>query len=159
MPSNKRQVKGIRGKYRMIERRYVIEYVFKRFKEAVWRGFNVRLGMPPEEWRKRYPELSHRWWKVWMAYADAVVVTDDAIWIIEAKIRNPRTAIGQLLDYRERLKVTPEFKQWLNRPIKLLLVIPIPAPEIESLAKNYGIEVDHYLPEWVANYMREVGLL
>ena len=55
--------------------------------------------------------------------------------------------------------MTPEFNQWLNRPIKLLLVIPIPAPEIEAVAKQYGIEVDHYLPEWVANYMREVGLL
>lgn len=150
---------GRRRPYRQIERRYIVEYVAKKYHQRIAVFFNIRLGPPPEEAKKAYPELPERWFKPWKAFADAVVVTDSTIDVIEAKIRNPRQAIGQLLDYARRVPYTPELKRYLGRAIRKILVIPLKDPEIEKTAAEYGIVVDYYTPKWVLDYMREVGLI
>jgi len=150
----------VRGrKIRNIERRYVVEYVANKFKNAIWRGFNVRLGAPLKVMRKMYPELGTEWFKVWLPTADSVVITEDAIYIIEAKIRQPRAAVGQLLDYKLQLPKTPEFKRYLDRPIYCVLVVPYPDPMLRELCETHGIIMDVYRPNWVIDYMRERGLL
>ena len=148
-----------RRPYRHIERRYIVEYVVNRFKNRVYTVFNMRLGPPREELRKRYPQLPQSWFKVWMPMADAVVVTNDAVYIIEAKIRYPRQAIGQLLDYKLRAYNTPELKRFLDRPVIPVLVTPLYDPEIEETCRLHGIVYDVYTPPWVIEYMREVKLI
>lgn len=150
---------GRRRPYRQIERRYVLEYVLNRFPNRLWAGFNVRLGPPPEVMRKMYPDVPPSHFKVWQPWVDAIVVTPQYLYVIEAKIRNPRMAIGQLLDYAERVPYTPELARWLPREIIKLLVIPFRDPMIVDLCRKYGIQVDVYRPQWVIDYMREVGLI
>jgi len=148
-----------RRPYRHIERRYVVEYVANRFKRFVACFYNIRLGEPKEELKKRYPDIPERHFKVWLPTADAVVITDDFINLIEAKIRQPRAALGQLLDYAERIPKTPELKRYLDRGIKKILVIPLQDPEFERIALSYGIQIEYFTTPWVLEYLREVKLI
>jgi len=130
-----------------------------KFPERIFTCFNMRLGPPPEELKKRYPDLNPRYFMIWQPFADAVVVTKDTIWIIEAKIRNPTGAVGQLKRYVMAAYETPELKKYMDRPVKGLLVMALRNPEIERFALMEGIQVDYYMPKWVADYLREVGVL
>jgi len=143
----------------MIERRYVVEYVMNKFPERVYTHFNMRLGPPPSELAKKYPNMNPRWFKVWQPFADAIVVTRDTLWVIEAKVRNPTGAIGQLKRYILSVYETPELKPYLDRPVKGLLVMPLRHPIIERFALLEGIYVDYYCPRWVEDYLREVGVI
>ncbi len=150
---------GRRRPYRQIERRYVVEYVAAKYPKRVAAYFNLRLGLPPEELRRRYPELPPEWGRVWMPFADAVVITESTIDVIEAKIRNPRQALGQLLDYVRRVPYTPELRRYLGREVRPILVMPYRDPEIERTCAEIGIYVDYFRPLWVEEYMKSVGLL
>lgn len=151
--------RGRRRPYRQIERRYVVEYVTNRFPDRVWAGFNVRLGPPPDELRKRYPGVPATHFKVWTPTADAVVVTKTRIYIVEAKIRNPRQAMGQLLDYARRLPETPELQRFMGREIVKLLVVPFDDPELRQTCAMYGVQMETFIRPWVVDYMREVKLI
>lgn len=149
-----------RRPYRQIERRYVVQYVNHRFPDAVLRLFNVRLGVPKPiakgivgpEW---YAEA-----KLWAPMADAVVVTRDTIWVVEAKIRYPRHAIGQLLDYARRVYQTPTLMPYIaGRRVQPLLVVPLSDDELRRTCEMYGIVVDVFTPCWVIDYMVEVGMI
>jgi len=149
-----------RRKYRPIERRYIVEYVATHFPNAERSFFNVRLGKPPQEAKKAAPHLSDKWFKVWTPYADAIVVDKEHIWVIEAKIRNPRPAIGQLIDYVRRVPDTPLLQPYLpNRSIVPLLVMPLEDPEMIRTAELYGVVVDIFMPKWVEEYLREIHVL
>jgi len=148
-----------RRPYRHVERRYIVEYVTNKFPNRIWAGFNIRLGLPPDELRKRYPNIPESHFKVWMPTADAIVVTKDSIYVVEAKIRNPRSALGQLVDYARRIPDTPELKRFLPRQIIKLLVIPLEDPELIKTCQELGINIDVYRPAWVVDYLREVKLI
>lgn len=119
----------------------------------------MRLGPAPAELYKRYPELPESYFKVWMPTADAVVVTKTHIYVVEAKIRNPRQGLGQLQDYVRRVPYTRELKRFMPRPVEAILVIPLKDPELEKTCVAYGIVVDYYTPGWVIDYLKEVKLL
>lgn len=148
-----------RKKYRRVEREYVIDYVLNKFPRRLKVYYNLRLGPPPEHVAKAYPNLPPGYFKVWQRYADAVVITDTAIILIEAKVHNIKVGIGYLLEYRDLLPQTPELKPYLGRPIHLRLVIPVPDPWVLNNANKYGIEVDIYQPEWLIPILREKGLV
>jgi len=148
-----------RRKYTPVERRYVVEAVQAFWPDAIYKAFNVRLGRPPEELRRLHPELDRRWMKVWLPCADAIVVTDTHLYVVEAKIRNPRQAIGQLLDYVRRVPETPELAPYAGRPIVAVLVVPFADPELVKTCKQFNIDVREFRPKWVEEYMKDIGLL
>ncbi len=149
-----------RRRYRAIERRYIIEYVYTKWPNPTAVFFNIRLGKPPGEAKKAAPHLEEKWFKVWTPYADAIVVDKEHVWVIEAKIRNPRQALGQLIDYVRRVPDTKKLWRYLpNRSIVPLLVMPLEDPEIVRTAELYGIVVDFFRPKWVEEYLREIGIL
>ena len=150
---------GRRRPYRHIERRYIVEYVANKYPKRIAAYFNIRLGPPPEIMRRMYPGVPERHFKVWTPWADAVVVTSDSIDVIEAKIRNPRQAIGQLQDYARRVPLTPELARFLPRPIRMILVVPLYDPELAKTCAQFGIILDVFCPAWVIEYMREVKLI
>ena len=51
-----------------------------------------------------------------------------------------------MLGYKELFAVTPEFIQYEEWPIKLVLVTPVIDLSTAQLASKYGIEVDIYKP-------------
>ena len=100
----------------------------------------VRLGIPanPQE-AKMYSVL--------MRWADAVFLEEGVVNIVETKLRPTLGAIGQLEGYKDLFKVTPEFKQFWNWPIKLILVSPIMDLAIGQITSKKNIEYDVWTPE------------
>jgi len=149
-----------RRPYRQIERRYVVEYVLNRYPKALLRMFNVRLGIPTPIKAGKASMAEYRVAKLWAPFADAIVVLDNEIRVIETKIRYPRHGIGALKDYVRRVPETPTLQKYLpNRNIIGVLVTPLYDPDIERTCKLEGIVYDVYTPCWVLEYMVEVKLL
>ncbi len=99
----------------------------------------VRLGIPanPEE-AKLYSVL--------LRWADAIFIEDGFVNIVEAKLRPEFGAIGQLEGYKELFKVTPEFSQYKDWPIKMILLSPIMDLGIAEIASKKGIIYEVWKP-------------
>lgn len=99
----------------------------------------VRLGVPVNPAEAKLFSVLLRW-------ADAIYVEDGKIHIVEAKLRPNLGAIGQLEGYKELLKVTPEFSQYVNFPIKMILLTPVLDVVIADLAGRKDIRYEVFVP-------------
>ncbi len=99
----------------------------------------VRLGIPanPEE-AKLYSVL--------LRWADAIFIEDGFVNIVESKLRPELGAIGQLEGYKELFKVTPEFSQYENWPIKMILLSPVLDLGIAQICTKKGIIYEVWKP-------------
>jgi len=93
---------------------------------------NVRLGKIRSLEHGKYLTLLQR-------KADAVVVYDDMIDIIEAKPKPDPEAMGQLLFYKWLLRQTPEYENMINKPIFLILLTCLHDSDLEECCAHYGI--------------------
>jgi len=146
-------------KYRVVERRYVVDFVINHFKNRKFVYFNAPIGPTPEVLRKAYPELPESYFRRWRRFVDAIVVLPDSVVIIEAKIRDPFKGLGDLIHYKSLVPQTPELAPYLTLPIRYMLVAPIERPDIKFLAQQHGIEFVKYVPDWVIPYLKETGWL
>lgn len=150
---------SLKGPSRQIERRYIREYVLTRFPKRQWAAWNMPIGLPPEELRRANPDLQLRTFNSWRAYADALVHDGAVIWLIEAKINNIKRGVGDLDRYMTIVRQTPELHRFQDTEINPLLVIPLDDQVTIQHAQTRGFSVDVYRPEWVADYLRERGIL
>jgi hypothetical protein len=148
-----------RREYVQRERRYVIEYVQDRMPDRDFVFYNVPVGPAPEELAKAHPEVPIEHFRRWRLYADAVVGWRGLLVLVEAKIRNPKTGIGYLLQYAPLVSQTPELKPYAGRPLQLRLVTPRQDPRVIQAAAQFGIVVDIFYKPWVGEYLRELGLM
>jgi len=146
-------------RYRLVERRYIVDYVMNRIKQRKSVIFNCPLGPTPESLRKMYPDLPPTYFRKWRRYADAVVITTGSLLLIEAKIRDPIAGIGALINYKTLIPQTPELKQYLHLQVVPILVAPIERPDIKALCKANGIQFELYRPDWIIPYLKETGWL
>jgi len=148
---------GTRGKYRMVERRWVLEYLATKCKDAIYKVAHKRLGSVSKDVVMRGAGLPIGALRVYLPYADAVVVWPDRIEIIEFKVHDPMRAISQLLYYKALAMTDDELKKFMPRPIVLKLVYWRYDPNIEALCRANGIvlEVDH--PAWLDPILRDYG--
>ncbi len=100
----------------------------------------VRLGVPanPEE-AKLYSVL--------LRWADAIFIEDGFVYIVEAKLRPEFGAIGQLEGYKELFYVTPEFNQYKDWPVKMILLSPFLDLGIAEICTKKGIIYDVWKPK------------
>ena len=100
----------------------------------------VRLGVPanPEE-AKLYSVL--------LRWADAIFLKDGLVNIVEAKLKSDPKAIGQLQMYEELFKVTPEFIQYENWPVKMILLTANLDLATAQLCSKKGITNEVWKPE------------
>jgi hypothetical protein len=89
-----------RKKSVQVERRYVVEAVKKYWPNALRVYYNHPITPISNELRRRFPGVSDRYFTKYRRYVDAVVITDQELLLIEAKIRRPIDGLGQLLLYR-----------------------------------------------------------
>lgn len=102
----------------------------------------VRLGQASGKAEAKFYKVILRW-------ADAIFVEDGKVHIVEGKLRPDLGAIGQLEGYKELFKVTPEFKDYWEWPIKLILLTPVLDLNIVELSKKKGIFYEHWKPaDW-----------
>jgi len=104
-----------------------------------WR--RVRLGPLPKK------ELASMY-KVTLRWVDAIFIEHDTVYLVEAKLRNDMGAISQLKEYKRLFPQTPEFSAFKNYPVRCILLIPYPWPDLVKAAEEENIEVVVYKPKW-----------
>ena len=100
----------------------------------------VRMGQVADHDEAKYYKVILRW-------ADAVFVEDGVVYIVEAKLRPDLGTIGQLEGYKELFIVTPEFQQYWNYPIKMILLSAYLDLNIAELCKKKDISYEVWKPE------------
>ena len=138
------------------ETRLLSEWVASNYPEdrVIYR---VRLGAYPD-WAKTAISKGAPAdiYKIYQRWADAIVIRDREIIIIEAKIKPDPGVISQILLYKKLLPKTPEFFEFKERPIHLIILMAVRDPEVEDMARDQGIEIAVYTPDWVIQYLREI---
>ena len=90
---------------------------------------------------------------VWRRWADAVILEDKAVTIVEAAIRPQPGKISQLELYAMLFPHTPEMAPWHGLPLSLLLLYAIEDPATILMARQKGIQCVEYKPDWLPAYM------
>ena len=88
-------------------------------------------------------------------YADAIVVTPVAIYIIEAKMVAVAGALAQLEEYYALAPLSPELKPFLPRTIRMMLLVAVDDNYVHTAAELKGIEVVIFSPQWAADYVAD----
>lgn len=121
--------------------------------------FRVRLGPYPESISLGEGiTVSGKARQVYNRWADAVVLYDDTVFLIEAKIRSEPGALAQLELYQRLLRETPEFFEFRNKTVQPVLLTAFPDPEVDAMAREKGFWTRTYTPEWVKKYWEDIQL-
>lgn len=116
-----------------------------------------RIGPPPEALVKEYGlRKADDLYKPFKRWADAIIITQDEMILVEGKIRSTPAVIGQLEFYGRIVKETPDLAPYKHLRLVLLLLTPWIDPTIEAYSASKGIRVAHYHPPWIDEYMREI---
>lgn len=89
----------------------------------------------------------------WRRWADAVILENHQVTIVEAAIRPQPGKIGQLELYKQLFPMTPELAPWKGLPVQLLLLYAIEDPATNLLARQKGILCVEYKPDWLPHYL------
>ena len=103
-----------------------------------WR--RVRLGIVPDKEKARMYMVILRW-------ADAIFIQDGVVNIVEGKLRPTAGAIGQLEHYKLLFGRTPEFSQYWNHDINLILLTCYMDLEIVELCSRKNIKYEFWKPK------------
>lgn len=134
--------------------RLVSEYV-ARFYAGFESRFHVHLGSVPPRIAGRFAsDQTKRLVGVFRRWADALIVMDDRLVLIEAKILPQPGVISQLLLYRDLLPKTPELSDVSQLPIEMLLLCAVEDRLISDMARNQGIRVVIFYPTWIDEYLQ-----
>lgn len=114
----------------------------------------VRLGAPrPAVARPDMTDEERAMVGAWRRWADAIILEDDKLTLIEAAIRPNPGKIGQLELYKLLLPQTPELAPWRGAKIEMVLLYAIEDPATVHLARSKGIRCIEYKPTWLPNYL------
>ena len=136
------------------ERRYIAEWLLATYPQGNY-VTNVPLGPIPQEVITRHGlQAGAALFRPQRLRVDGVVWLPDAYLLVEAKIRTPAAAVGQLLIYKALAEKTPDLPHYDGQPISLHLVVPWALEWIKQAAKAQGIELHVFLPAWAEDYVR-----
>jgi len=137
------------------ERRYIAEYMKDTWPEGNWQ-LNVELGPIPQEYVTRYGMTkAAALFRPTRPRVDAVKWLPDVYYIIEAKIRDIKAGIGDLLYYKGMAEKALDLPFYDGQPIISRLVIPWMIDWMRDAADAAQIEVAVFSPDWIADYVRE----
>lgn len=95
-----------------------------------WR--RVRLGEVATKEEAKYYKVILRW-------CDAIFIKDGFVNIVEAKLRPSLGVIGQLQGYKKLFPVTPEFSQYKDWPVRMILLSSYLDLNIAELCRDKDI--------------------
>lgn len=137
------------------ERRYISEYMLNTWPKGGWQ-LNVELGPIPAEYAKRYGlSKAAAIYRPTRPRVDAVKWTDNAYYLIEAKLTNIKGGIGDLSFYRGMALQAPDLPFYDGQPIILRLVVPWMIDWIREAAEAVQVEVVIYTTDWIEEYVKE----
>ncbi len=139
--------------YRIVAESYLTEWLGITYPPGTWRT-NVTLGdASVPDTVKLTPEERAYITKPLKPVCDALIILPDEVHIVEAKVREDRGKIEQLLIYEYLFPRTEEYKPHWNKKIRKILLTPKPQGAFEEFLKKYGIEVVYYRPPWIEEYL------
>lgn len=134
---------------RDIEPGWVSWYIKTYYPDAEIR-LRCPLGPIPDELKQLYgPAKAAQVYRPSRPEVDAVVVLEDAIILIEAKIFKYMDGLAKLPVYASLVRTTPELMALLPRPIRMHLLLPRPISWVMAAAAENGVEVKVAAPDWV----------
>ena len=137
------------------ERRYISEYMMLAWPEGGYQ-LNVELGPIPQEYVDRYGlGKAAAMFRPTRPRVDAIKWTPQAYYLIEAKIRDIKAGIGDLMYYRGMLASTPDLPFYENQPVVYRLVVPWMLDWIKVAADAAGVEVVVSHQDWIDDYVKE----
>lgn len=137
------------------ERRYISEYMLDTWPAGGWR-LNVQLGPIPQDLIDRHgPIQAARIFQPTRPRVDAVMPTDDAYYLIEAKVRDVKNGIGDLTFYRGLASKTLDLPGYTGQPIVARLVIPWMIEWMQDAADANQVDVRVFERDWIADYVKE----
>lgn len=135
------------------EMQLLTEWLIKNYSHARWQT-RVRLGSPhPELTQGPMTETAERMVGVWRRWADAIILENDKVTLVEAAIRPDPGKVSQLQLYSMLFKTTPEFKEHQKKKLELLLLYGIEDPAVVALARSQGIRCVECVPDWLPQYL------
>lgn len=137
------------------ERRYIAEYLYHEWPEIDWQ-LNVELGLIPQEYVDRHGLIkAAALFRPTRPRVDAIKWTADRYYLIEAKVRDIKAGIGDLLYYRSLVPSTPDLPFYNGQPVTCRLVVPWMIDWVKAAADASQIEVVVYWVDWIADYVKE----
>ena len=144
-----------RRKRREWEAEFVSEYCNQQLK-ASWVKYHFRLGTWPQPHTAAdLSDEERAMLKVRMRWADAVAGFPDKILVIEGKLRPSEylKGLGELQLYKHLVPHTPELSEFKDRRVAGRLVISLPDPTVEWLARTQGLETAVFQPTFWTEYL------
>ncbi len=137
------------------ERRYISEYMLKTWPMGGWQ-LNVELGPIPSEYVRRHGlKKAAAIYRPTRPRVDAVKWTDNAYYLIEAKIRDMKNGIGDLSFYKGMALQAPDLPFYDGQPIILRLVVPWMIDWIRIAAEAAHVEIRIFMADWIDAYVKE----
>lgn len=118
--------------------------------------YHFRLGTWPQpHTAASLTESERQLLRVRMRWADAVVIQPDRLTVIEGKLRPSEylKGLGELQLYTHLVPHTPELTEFSQREIAGRLVITLPDPTVQWLARTQGLETAVFQPSFWVEYM------
>lgn len=113
----------------------------------------MRLGMPhPEVSRVALTPEEQRMLVITLPQADAVILLENEVHIIECVVRPEWWKILMLKVYGRLFTMTEEYRAEWIKPVRLILLTAILNPFMEWVARDEGVQVVRYRPIWLETY-------
>jgi hypothetical protein len=134
---------------RTLEPRWVSEYCAVHYPKAEVR-LSCPLGGIPKETLRDYGVLKGlRVYRPWRPEVDALVILQNMLILVEAKIFKYMDGLSKLPVYKSLVPQTPELSHVANRPIYMKLLIPYRIPWVLEAAKDLDVTVEVWVPDFV----------
>lgn len=141
-----------RRRQMMGETRLLMEYLLLTYPSWPW-FTNMKLGTDiPAKSGVVLDEAERRLLRVYKRYADAVVITDSEIIVIEATISRSTDKVGPLLQYVSLVPHTPELRPFLGRMVVGVILSAVPDAVAENLARKVGVRYVTFTPPWLEEF-------
>lgn len=116
-----------------------------RFLEKTYPGRQIwvrkRIGpMIPKHLQGTLTPEQEKFVGIYRPKVDAIVLLDDRVLLLEAKVRNDLAAIGELLAYLEIFPKTPELAEISHLPTSMMIVADGIYEPLSTVALMNGIE-------------------
>lgn len=127
------------------EKRMLVEWLARTHPKVMqWR--NVRLGPIPH---------GNPAFNTVRRYADAVLLDNNVVYIVEASVMPDYTKIAQLELYESMFPETPEFSSVAHLPIKKVFLTSMLDKYTKDLAESKGVDYEVFTPAWIKDYLKE----
>lgn len=145
---------GQKGVKTQAEARLVAEWLLARHAGDYYQT-HVRLGSMPLDLGNTdlSPEEAKMVHNAFARWVDALVIRDDVVILVEAKVIAHPDAIGQLQLYARMLPFTPGLRVNPLARIQKMLVYAREDVNVSQLAAEQGITTEQFSPPWVDQYI------